>query len=105
MSRVEFGADARTGEVLAVREHVRPHKRVWFSGPPPHVGWWNASVCSDVALWRWWNGVEWSNGAHMRDSAERAGRIATSRAMSVLQGNIRWNHRYPANARVPRIAP
>jgi hypothetical protein len=33
----------------------------WFSGPPPAVGWWPASVtCNFVDIYRWWDGFVWS---------------------------------------------
>ena len=35
-------------------------KRKWYSGPPPSVGWWPASIGRDKDVLRWWNGEFWS---------------------------------------------
>ena len=37
-------------------------ERIWHSGPPPHVGWWNASFdfVKGNNDWRWWDGKCWS---------------------------------------------
>lgn len=32
----------------------------WRSGPPPCVGWWNASTRRDPQVRRYWNGKRWS---------------------------------------------
>jgi len=32
----------------------------WFSGPPPSIGWWPASINKDRSYLRWWNGEYWS---------------------------------------------
>jgi len=76
---------------------------VWHAGPPPHVGWWNASMNKDELCWRWWDGAQWSIPAwpntHMTCVVEAA------RTPSLFQGEMQWTHDYPANARVPRVAP
>lgn len=78
-------------------------KRVWHKGPPPHVGWWNASILCDPCAWRWWNGERWSKVAYCGESAKEAGVSAK------LTGDndyfIEWTDYYPENARVPRIDP
>lgn len=81
---------------------------VWHSGPPPHVGWWNASVSHDQSSWRWWNGVCWSKAAYDDEDAEFAARRANIvyAGDDVYCGNdIRWTHYYPDNAQVPRVDP
>ena len=77
-------------------------KRVWHSGPPPHVGWWQASVGDYEDAWRWWNGVHWSSSSYPWEEASYASRKATVRTKSRY---INWNDYYPKNARVPRIKP
>lgn len=32
----------------------------WTFGPPPSVGWWEASVNCTADLFRWWDGLTWS---------------------------------------------
>lgn len=75
----------------------------WHKGPPPHVGWWNASLNQNPSSWRWWNGTEWSIAARDTRSAHAAAVFARTR--SRLLKDIRWTDYYPANARVPRVAP
>lgn len=77
-------------------------KRTWHSGPPPHVGWWNASMFDDDEIWRWWNGTRWSNGVHRSHDAYRAARTAER---STGAESILWTDYYPKRARVPRIDP
>ena len=73
----------------------------WHSGPPPHVGWWNASVNKIAGVWRWWNGIYWSYAAISKDDAVEAARLASGRA--IARGPIYWRTYYPKNARVQRI--
>lgn len=78
-------------------------ERTWHKGPPPHVGWWNASVCQDITAWRWWDGACWSAVVRPFMSAHevlRRARIKTS--TSALMA---WSDYWPENARVPRIDP
>lgn len=75
----------------------------WNSGPPPHVGWWNASVSRDRSAWRWWDGLHWSMAARPWNTAAMALRWAGKRYGH--DALIEWTHDYPAGARVPRIAP
>ena len=77
--------------------------RVWHKGPPPHIGWWNASHCRFESIWRWWDGKCWSNWATIMASSEFAARYAEQKASN--QSNIEWTHYYPENARVPRVNP
>lgn len=73
--------------------------RVWNSGPPPHIGWWNASISSVLDRWRWWDGTNWS--------------VANSSGWGLCldvespedQCRIKWTDYWPENARVPRVDP
>ena len=76
---------------------------VWYGGPPPHVGWWNASKGNDPEVWRWWDGKYWSVMALPHLDAKKAGLAAKTRTKE--QGRVRWRYRYPENARVPRVNP
>lgn len=80
-------------------------ERVWHKGPPPHVGWWNASTVCDDDAWRWWDGIRWSNATWANKSSTAARNTAKTKAFGSIQGEVEWTHYYPENARVPRIAP
>ena len=81
-------------------------KRVWNSGPPPHVGWWNASEFRDPLAWRWWNGKTWSLVAWAGCLPETAGKSASARQLARWgSGSIMWSTHWPKNARVPRVVP
>lgn len=72
----------------------------WNSGPPPHIGWWNASRCREDDIWRWWDGYCWSLGANCTDSAELAATLAKCKDRTYAE--VEWTHRYPVDARVSR---
>lgn len=74
---------------------------IWRKGPPPHVGWWNASTKRDEHIWRWWNGRYWSMPANEDFSAKWAGRASRKKAVFCL--DVEYRTFYPKNARVPRI--
>ena len=78
-------------------------ERIWKSGPPPHVGWWNASVCDDDIAWRWWNGKVWSVVVYSSNSAEQVARFALDVCEEVK--SIFWTDYWPKGASVPRIDP
>lgn len=78
--------------------------RVWHKGPPPHVGWWNASIAGDLWVWRWWNGKHWSDAAYEGDSLLYVENAAAKPAV-LWKEDIEWTDYYPENARVPRINP
>lgn len=81
-------------------------KRIFHIGPPPHIGWWNATSGMDAApdIWSWWDGVAWSLGAQPDATAEFAAiRAKTHRTRSNKE--VVWSDYYPENARVPRIDP
>ena len=78
-------------------------KRIWHKGPPPFIGWWNASSAQDPSIWRWWNGKIWSWGV---DDTQGNRFAADYSAMPALnQERIRWTYYWPKNAQVPRVKP
>lgn len=77
--------------------------RTWHKGPPPHVGWWNASAGRDKRSWRWWNGVNWSFCAYSNESLAEA--VRTSNFILTDADGIEWTDYWPENARVPRVKP
>jgi hypothetical protein len=76
--------------------------RVWRKGPPPHVGWWNASTEKDSGIWRWWSGEYWSPAVNQTSNP---GDVLYASGRRGCQGAVRWNDYYPADARVPRVDP
>lgn len=81
------------------------YQRKWHKGPPPHVGWWNASTHRVIGIWRWWDGKTWScpvgaDAPHrqLKANSEVPENAATNQRMS-------WNDYWPEGARVPRINP
>lgn len=74
-------------------------KRVWHKGPPPHIGWWNASDSNVDSVWRWWNGSHWSWPAWPSYSETEAFDMALG---SDKGRAIKWTNFYPKKARVPR---
>jgi len=79
--------------------------REWHSGPPPHVGWWNASMNESPNTWRWWNGTAWSTACFQGTEINEIGRIALEPGDTYEQECVQWSWDWPANARVPRINP
>ena len=79
-------------------------ERIWHKGPPPHVGWWNASVYSNENCWRWWDGSNWSGVSYPALKAETAAHYALTPAAEGL-ARIFWTDYWPENARVPRVDP
>lgn len=77
-------------------------KRKWHKGPPPHIGWWNASAWRFGNIWRWWDGEKWSRS--VRNDAEAVVASVTASIPS-SQEDIEWTDYWPKNARVPRIDP
>ena len=78
--------------------------RIWKNGPPPHIGWWNASSVMDDRAWRWWNGEYWSVRANPEDSREQV-KIKAKTRSRITNEVIQWTDYWPENARVPRAAP
>jgi hypothetical protein len=79
------------------------NQRIWHKGPPPHIGWWNASIDHKTDRWRWWNGSHWSLSATSSYNAKTA--AAFARVQSEIITRIEWTDYWPENARVPRIKP
>lgn len=79
--------------------------RVWNTGCPPHVGWWNASFAEADDVWRWWDGKEWSAAACSGFTAWAAAVSASQKLHRTRTGKIFWTDYWPKNARVPRINP
>lgn len=70
-------------------------ERVWHSGPPPAVGWWNASRSKDPYIWRWWDGKKWSWGVDDYLSSEYAARKAKVEAGFDCVDHIFWTDYWP----------
>lgn len=82
--------------------------RVWRTGPPPHVGWWNASDVRLCDAWRWWNGAYWSEVvfADLWEGSDLDRVTAVAEIQNVgPQSSIEWSDYWPENARVPRLDP
>lgn len=87
-----------------VRQKVQESmKRVWRSGPPPHIGWWMANASKVPSMWRWWDGSSWGASVHWCQTSEYA--AERSEIKSFTGPTILWTSYYPRNARVPRINP
>ncbi len=80
-------------------------ERKWNSGPPPHVGWWNASRVEDNSIWRWWDGRRWSSHVHDNATAAFAAHKATDKLRPSAGKGIWWTTYWPAGARVERSKP
>jgi hypothetical protein len=77
--------------------------RKWHRGPPPHVGWWNASLLQDPICWRWWNGGAWSIDVETTFSTEMLEYYASH--VTTQTHLVEWTDYWPENARVPRVDP
>ena len=77
--------------------------REWHEGPPPHIGWWNASVTKNIHSWRWWDGRRWSASAMTGDSQDYAVTQSRYYAAQRDQAVMLWADYWPEDARVPRI--
>lgn len=62
----------------------------WASGPPPSVGWWNASTREDPDARRWWSGRVWSAACWPGDSAHTEQCAKLKKAKRDTQKLIRW---------------
>lgn len=76
--------------------------RLWHSGPPPHVGWWQASSGRSTRTWRWWNGECWSIVAFPDEDLDSVAWCAATPTQSL---NMEWTTYWPEGARVPRVPP
>jgi hypothetical protein len=97
MPKIVERANLTNGEFMSSNE------RIWHKGPPPHVGWWNASLGKDCNVWRWWNGREWSHGTGANN--KKPWITAELIDYSPSSNRIKWTDYWPENARVPRIKP
>lgn len=78
-------------------------ERIWHKGPPPHVGWWNASINREPNRWRWWDGKKWSVSVTSRYKVKSAAYWAG--VQSIFDGDVEWTDYWPENARVARVDP
>ncbi len=74
-------------------------ERNWKSGPPPHIGWWNASMCRNTFVWRWWDGTGWRT-SNIDPKLRKYDGVIAERV-----GEMEWSDYWPENARVPRVDP
>lgn len=81
---------------------MEAHGRTWYKGPPPHVGWWNASLAPGNAVapvtWRWWDGKRWSKLRFSDLDTPGDNEDGTP-------ARIWWSNYYPEDAVVPRMTP
>ena len=77
-------------------------QRPWHAGPPPAVGWWQASTTKTKGTWRWWNGYRWSRAAYPQMPAEQAAAQAAKSLPRGLSQGVMWTWDWPAGARVER---
>ena len=71
--------------------------RVWRSGPPPSIGWWNASVYKAGDRWRWWDGKCWSYPAYPEFSMSEV--LEAVKLKHLSNTSVYWNDYWPENAR------
>lgn len=62
--------------------------QVWYSGPPPSIGWWQASAAGVRGITRWWDGKRWSAPATRLTCRTKLPRIAETPAAT--QRGICW---------------
>ena len=74
-------------------------ERIWHSGKPPCVGWYNASKQRQANCWRWWDGQFWSLPAYENEKSDLA--IQSAFAKAEFQDCIEWTTYWPKNPRVP----
>ena len=91
-------------------------KPVWHSGPPPHVGWWNAGRWPELGAknsWCWWDGKRWSDPVSVPEDCAGSA-LVSGWADHMLRyhhtdlpglPSVYWTDYYPENARVPRVNP
>lgn len=86
------------------KEAIMSKKIKWNSGPPPHVGWWNANTECDELTWRWWDGARWSIACDKYHSIRWVEGAALTPSLTDAR-MIKWRDYWPENARVPRVKP
>jgi len=63
----------------------------WAKGPPPSIGWWNASRMRNERARRWWNGASWSVAVMVNDPEAKAKRAQrTPDPWAGGQSSIEW---------------
>lgn len=73
--------------------------RKWQEGPPPAIGWWNASVSKSLSTWRWWDGREWSRPVCQENPIKHVLRMAAQkRSYASSLSPIFWTDYWPENA-------
>lgn len=77
--------------------------RKWRKGPPPYIGWWNASLGRSDEAWRWWDGKCWSFSSYPDSSADYINRVVSMK--SLMSQAVEWTNYWPENARVERKNP
>ncbi len=60
----------------------------WTKGPPPMIGWWNASKERDPSARRWWDGERFSAPVYVGDPDEHAAIALSTPAED--QDGIEW---------------
>lgn len=78
--------------------------RNWHEGPPPHIGWWNASRYKSEVNWKWWDGQCWSQSATPHYTLSQV-KDAAGYPDSADQSDLEWTSYWPEDARVPRMKP
>ena len=73
--------------------------RKWHKGPPPGIGWYNASRVRDEEIWRWRGNGWWSAPVDSNEPAKNAAKRAKLRDHF---GDIEWTTYWPKGARVER---
>lgn len=71
----------------------------WFSGRPPRPGWYQASIVGGYRtnIWRWWNGLHWSEPVAADTDAAQAAEIALLPA-ELEAAQIVWTLYWPEGA-------
>lgn len=83
--------------------HSEVKSRNWQTGRPPYIGWWNASKCELLDVWRWWDGKGWSVG--VLDSCTAAHAAELTVYPDKFHRDIKWCAYWPEHARVKRVPP
>jgi hypothetical protein len=65
-------------------------KQELFSGPPPSIGWWPATIHGLISPIRWWNGENWSACAFKDDHMKQVIRMAATPADPITAKDIKW---------------
>lgn len=61
----------------------------WHFGPPPFIGWWNASTERDERARRFWDGDGWSAPVYADDPVEHA-QSAVAADAACDEGSVEW---------------